>query len=214
MVWDAIALIITSFNALKNKQTQQTSNTSPVLGVFVSSNLISILHFALMGFIQCRVILDRATVRLDCIVVIFKARTPTVEEKPARTEVPCLRMEIASALVRMGTTGLTVHVSERIPWWRHQMETFSALLALCTGNSPVPGEFCAQRPVTRRFDVFFVLRLNKRLIKQSWGWWLETPSGSLWRQCNDYLSPLDTMTTISQTTLSDTFSWMKTFAFS
>ena len=26
-------------------------------------------------------------------------------------------------------------------WWRHQMETFSALLALCAGNSPVPGEF-------------------------------------------------------------------------
>ena len=27
-----------------------------------------------------------------------------------------------------------------IPWWRHQMEKFSALLATCTGNSPVPGE--------------------------------------------------------------------------
>ena len=40
-------------------------------------------------------------------------------------------------------------------WWRHQMETFSALLALCAGNSPVSGEFPAQRPVTRSFDVFF-----------------------------------------------------------
>ena len=30
-------------------------------------------------------------------------------------------------------------------WWRHQMETFSALLAICAGNSPVPGEFPAQR---------------------------------------------------------------------
>ena len=47
-----------------------------------------------------------------------------------------------------------------ISWWRHQMETFSALLAMCAGNSPVPGEFAAQRPVTRSFDVFFVLRLN------------------------------------------------------
>ena len=36
------------------------------------------------------------------------------------------------------------------------METFSALLAICTGNSPVPGEFPAQRPVTRSFDVFFI----------------------------------------------------------
>ena len=42
------------------------------------------------------------------------------------------------------------------PWWRHQMETFSALLALCAGNSPVSGEFPEQRPVTRSFDVFFI----------------------------------------------------------
>ena len=42
-----------------------------------------------------------------------------------------------------------------ISWWRHQMETSSALLAICAGNSPVPGEFTTQRPVTRSFDVFF-----------------------------------------------------------
>ena len=34
----------------------------------------------------------------------------------------------------------------------------SALLAICAGNSPVAGEFPAQRPVTRSFDVFFDLR--------------------------------------------------------
>ena len=45
------------------------------------------------------------------------------------------------------------------------METFSALLIICAGNSPVPGEFPAQRPVPRSFDVFFDLRLNKRLSK-------------------------------------------------
>ena len=43
------------------------------------------------------------------------------------------------------------------------MEPVSALLALCAGNSPVIGEFPAQRPVTRSFDVFFDLRLNERL---------------------------------------------------
>ena len=47
---------------------------------------------------------------------------------------------------------------------RHQMETFSALLDICAGNSPVTGEFPAQRPATRSFDVFFDLRLNKWLI--------------------------------------------------
>ena len=48
-----------------------------------------------------------------------------------------------------------------------------------------PGEFPTQRPVTRRFDVFFDLRLKKRLSKQPWGWWFETPSLSLWRHCNE-----------------------------
>ena len=72
------------------------------------------------------------------------------------------------------------------PWWRHQMETFSLLLAICAGNSPVPGEFPTQRPVTRSFDVYFDLRPNKRLSKQSSGWWFETLSPPLWRHRNGY----------------------------
>ena len=70
-------------------------------------------------------------------------------------------------------------------WWRHQMEIFSALLAICAGNSPASGEFPTQRPVARSFDVFFDVCLNKRLRKQSWGWWFETLSRPLWRHCND-----------------------------
>ena len=54
---------------------------------------------------------------------------------------------------------------------------------LC-GKFTGPGEFPIQRPVTRSFGVFFDPRLNKRLSKQPWGWWFETPSWSLWRQCN------------------------------
>ena len=54
---------------------------------------------------------------------------------------------------------------------------------LC-GEFTGPGEFPTQRPVTRTFDVFFDLRLNKRLSKQAWGWWFETLSWSLWRHCN------------------------------
>ena len=67
-------------------------------------------------------------------------------------------------------------VKRSMTWWRHQMETFSALLAFCAGNSPVTGEFPSQRPVTRSFDVFFDLRPNKGLIKQWLGWWFQTPS--------------------------------------
>ena len=63
------------------------------------------------------------------------------------------------------------------------METFSALLALCAGNLQVTGVLPSQRPVTRGFDVFFDLRLNKRLSKQSRRRWFETPLHSLWRYC-------------------------------
>ena len=48
----------------------------------------------------------------------------------------------------------------------------------------VRGIHRSQRPVTRSFDIFFDLRLNKRLSKQSWGWWFETLTCPLWRQCN------------------------------
>ena len=54
---------------------------------------------------------------------------------------------------------------------------------LC-GEFTDPGEFPTQRPVTQSFDVFFDLRLNKRLSKQPWGWWFKTLSRPLWRHRN------------------------------
>ena len=60
-----------------------------------------------------------------------------------------------------------------------------------------PGEFPTQRPVTRSFDVFFDLRLNKRLGKQSWGWWFETLSCPLWRHCNSQNRLLDVATKVT-----------------
>ena len=54
---------------------------------------------------------------------------------------------------------------------------------LC-GEFTGPGELPTRRPVTRSFDVFFDLRLNKRLSKQPWGWWFETLSCPLWRHGN------------------------------
>ena len=66
------------------------------------------------------------------------------------------------------------------------MKTFSALLALCEGNPPVTDGSPSQRPVTPNFDVFYDLRLNKRLSKQSKHRWFETSSRSLWRHSNDW----------------------------
>ena len=65
------------------------------------------------------------------------------------------------------------------PWWRHQMESFSALLDLCEGNSPVIGGFPSQSPETRSIYVFFDLRQDKWLSKQSRRRWFETPLRSL-----------------------------------
>ena len=59
-------------------------------------------------------------------------------------------------------------------WWRHQMETFSALLALCAGNLP------GNSPVT------LICAMNKQFSKQSSGWWFETPSRSLWCHRNGW----------------------------
>ena len=71
----------------------------------------------------------------------------------------------------------------KFSWWRHQIETCSA--SRYTGPlAPVTSEFPSQKPVTRSFGVFFDLRQNKRLSKQSRRRWFETPSRSLWRHCN------------------------------
>ena len=83
------------------------------------------------------------------------------------------------------TSGCLFIVSKwNISWWRHQMESFSALLDLCAGNSPVNGKFPAQRLMTRSFDVLFDLRVTNRLSKQSEDWWFDRPLHPLWRHFN------------------------------
>ena len=88
------------------------------------------------------------------------------------------KIQYTTAVVRMARSFLLFWT-----WWRHRMETFPALLALCAGNSPATGELLAQRPVRRSFGVFFNLRPNKRLSKKSIDRWFDTPSRSLWRHC-------------------------------
>ena len=97
----------------------------------------------------------------------------------------------------------------RLWWWRHQMETFSALLVICAGNSPVAGEFSAQRPVTRSFDVFFDLRLNKLLSKQSSGWWFNTLSRPLWRHCNVFRVVINSVDAIRWKSLLNSKDWLR-----
>ena len=98
-------------------------------------------------------------------------------------------------------------------WWHHQMETFFTFLAICAGNSPVPGESPSQRPVTRSFDVYFDLRPNKQLSKRSWGWWFEMQSRSLWRHRNDQepllLILINSYPSIKEATVICHHTWMR-----
>ena len=66
-------------------------------------------------------------------------------------------------------------------WWRPQMETLPALLALCEGNPPVTSGF-PHKGQWRGTLVFSLI--CERLSRQSRCRWFETPSRSLWCHCN------------------------------
>ena len=72
---------------------------------------------------------------------------------------------------RNGLTKLHLLSRRRLKWWRHEMQTFHALPAICAGNSQGTIEFPAKGQWRGVLRVFFDLRLNKRLSKQSWGLW-------------------------------------------
>ena len=81
-----------------------------------------------------------------CLIIIIKSEVWTVTH--------CLRLSHET---------MVCAVCLSIFLWRHQMDAFAMLSTVCSGNSLVTGEFPAQRPVTRSFDVYFDLRLNKQL---------------------------------------------------
>ena len=59
------------------------------------------------------------------------------------------------------------------------METFSALLTICAGNSPATGEIPTQRPVTRSFDVLLICAWKN-------GWVNNGEAGDLRRHLDHY----------------------------
>ena len=134
--------------------------------------------------------------------ITWKAKTPEVGSTPHSNTSCCVffQIHLIRALCALHMTGwcgeihyelcslpkfivtLAVYYELWIPfsWWRHQMETFFASLALCAGNSPDKGQWRGA------VIFFFHLCLNKRLSKRLWGWWFETPSRSLWRHQNEW----------------------------
>ena len=146
----------------------------------------------------------------QCWLIVNRVFDKTTKQCTGSWKAPLYWIRFTSSNRRIGIKRLTLEQSDHFTlnfpatlfsvidcyahteasWWRHQMETFFALLVLCERNPPVSGHLPSQRPVTWSFDVYFDLRLNKWLIKQSRRRWFETPSRSLWRHCNDSTSLL------------------------
>ena len=119
--------------------------------------------------------------------VYYNNYISTFQNQIQKVQYKTLYLKLSCAKWQPFCLGLHVYTAcpsymSRYRW--HQMETFSALLALWEGNSPVTGEFPSQRPVTLTFGGLFALRLKKRLSEQSKRRWLETSSRPLWRHCN------------------------------
>ena len=144
-------------------------------------------HFALAVFI-----------RWKTQSVHFRRWNPVLKHKH---RLPCLalhfkwlcRLTLSSAhYIDVTKTSCRLMSCIDLSWWRHQMEAFSAnywafgrLYGEFTGDRWIP----RTRPVMWSFDYFFNLHPNKRLCKQWWGLWFETPSCPLWRHFNGTWEP-------------------------
>ena len=125
-----------------------------------------------------KLLLDHSALQSEVFIWAVLHSTPSPDERPLHCD-GCIWSAIANK------THSNNRIIRNIGYMMMSSNgSIFQLLALCVGNSPVNGEFPTQRPVTQSFDVFFDMHLNKQLSKQSWGWWFETTSHSLWRHCN------------------------------
>ena len=131
-------------------------------------------------------------IKRRCISVTSDCDINISYPTPAKNNPACLTVYYLAGIVLLAVSCIHQHVS--VHHW-HLIVVVQPMMTSSNGNIfrvtghlrgefTGPGEFPTQRPVTRSFDVFFDLRLNKRLSKQSWGWWFETLSRPLWRHCN------------------------------
>ena len=95
---------------------------------------------------------------------ICQSRTKRDHGRPTRIICPCLFSRVHEDVIK----------------WEHFPRYWPFLRGIHQSLVDSP-----QRLVTRSFDIFLHLRLNKRLSKQSRRRWFETPSRLLWRHCND-----------------------------
>ena len=108
-------------------------------------------------------LLDDFRIPLHCLILIDTQCVESTALAVMRCDVYVRNLSLIPSPKSVSeTAGRMNWIFEPYTWWRHQMETFSALLSLCEGNSPVAGEFPSQRQVRRSFDVFFDGWVNNR----------------------------------------------------
>ena len=140
----------------------------------------------------CSVILVTPNASRRQCVVMAKCKSLIFDDitRPCRLKTPSTPLLPKSLFRVTPSSTLLSHCDERIPIMMTSSNgNIFRVTGPLSGEFTGPGEFPTQRPVTRSFDVFFDLRLNKRLSKQPRGWWFETQSWSLWRHCNVALTP-------------------------
>ena len=155
---------------------------------------VKVMHEIFMFIISCRI-------ESECIMSFYKVYTSvqmitsrqmytfngywTVHARVRKVTILLYRPDcsVNSYVVYENTELFIVYLSYLYIDIHHTCSTWPMMTSSNRNLSSVTVEFPAQRSVGS-FDVFFDLRLNERLIKQSWGWWLETPSRPLWRHSN------------------------------
>ena len=162
VTWNDIVYVLSLHTALSMNTTNRKDNVK-IYGILTITNASTIVNVHIL-----------CADRQQCVKCIHHLCMAT-NKNYVFAEMPCTHAD------------RNLHARNDGSWRCHQMETFPALLALCEGNPPVTDGFPSQRLVTQSFDVFYDVRLNKRL-------WFETPWRSLWRHCNvrssrDYMSP-------------------------
>ena len=120
--------------------------------LFLYSTLPSVL-----SFLRVKLCFDVMKVCVTCPNIPQKGIGASVTNSLGRTLCGWVRPRKKSVCWYKCSFVLIQLAVSQTSWRRHQMEAFSALLAICAVNSPVSGEFPSQRPVTRSFDVFFDL---------------------------------------------------------
>ena len=172
------------------KKYSQAADCSRRHNVFVTSLLWSCIHKNFDIFHECNTWILTLYATVDVLFMFITVESVFLYDKCCRQQYSRSAIDVQCGII-MQTTGKSWDLFHK-GMSTYMMTSSNGNIFRVTGHLwgefTGSGEFPTQRPVAGSFDAFFDLRLNKRLSKQSWGWWLETLSRPLWRHRNELKS--------------------------